>query len=140
MGINERCSLQVPGRHSSQKYRPSRRAPAPPRLEELPWEKACAGSCPWLRRPGDRHRRTFRSPRRIRTALSLIAAPTLLVYGEEDHRHVAPANKFLAEVIPNSTVVSYPRTGHMVNIEESAEFNRLLRAHIAGEPGRSPSR
>ena len=72
-------------------------------------------------------------PRRIRAALALISAPTLLVYGEEDHRYVAPTNKFLAEVIPGATVVRFPRTGHMVNIEEPARFNRLLRAHVAGK-------
>jgi 3-oxoadipate enol-lactonase len=71
--------------------------------------------------------------RRIRSALALISAPTLLVYGEEDHRYVAPANKFLSEVIPGATVVRFPRTGHMVNIEEPARFNRLLRAHVAGK-------
>jgi 3-oxoadipate enol-lactonase len=71
--------------------------------------------------------------RRIRSALALISAPTLLVYGEEDHPYVVPANRFLAEVIPNTTIVPFPRTGHMVNIEESARFNRLLRAHVAGK-------
>jgi 3-oxoadipate enol-lactonase len=73
--------------------------------------------------------------RRIHSALALIAAPTLLVYGEEDHRYVAPTNEFLSEVIPHSTVVPFPRTGHMVNIEEAARFNRLLRDHIAGKQG-----
>jgi 3-oxoadipate enol-lactonase len=71
--------------------------------------------------------------RRIRSALALIAAPTMLVYGEEDHRYVAPSNKFLAEVIPDATVVPFARTGHMVNIEEPARFNHLLRAHVAGK-------
>lgn len=63
--------------------------------------------------------------------------PTLLAYGEEDHRYVAPNNSFLAEILPDATVVSFPRTGHMVNIEESARFNRLLRAHIAGAQSRA---
>jgi pimeloyl-ACP methyl ester carboxylesterase len=73
--------------------------------------------------------------RRIRPALALITAPTLLVYGEEDHRYVAPANKFLTEVIPNTSVAAFPRTGHMVNIEEAAKFNRLLRSHIVAADG-----
>ena len=63
-------------------------------------------------------------------ALRHLTVPTLLVYGEEDHPLVQPTNTYLGGVIPDATVISVPKTGHLVQIEEPVFFNSRLSGHI----------
>lgn len=58
-------------------------------------------------------------------ALRGMAVPTLLVIGDED----APCletNLFLKQVLPNAGLYVHPRTGHAINLEEPAAFNRVV--------------
>jgi pimeloyl-ACP methyl ester carboxylesterase len=54
---------------------------------------------------------------------------TLVVVGNEDAGCRNPS-EFLERVLPDARLVVVPRTGHAVNQEEPAEFNRLCLAFI----------
>lgn len=51
--------------------------------------------------------------------------PTLLAVGDEDEPCIE-ANIFLKRVLPNAGLWMYPRTGHAINLEEPAAFNRAV--------------
>jgi pimeloyl-ACP methyl ester carboxylesterase len=56
--------------------------------------------------------------------LASLGVPVLVVVGDED----APCRKpseFLARVLPDARLQVFPQTGHCVNLENPAEFNRL---------------
>jgi pimeloyl-ACP methyl ester carboxylesterase len=56
--------------------------------------------------------------------LAALQLPVLVVVGDED----APCRKpsdFLARVLPDARLEVFPQTGHCVNLENPAEFNRL---------------
>ena len=57
--------------------------------------------------------------------------PVLLITGDDDHYLVAETNAYLNRVLPNSVWHNFEGTGHLVNIEKSAEFNGLLKNFIA---------
>ncbi|WP_170336172.1 alpha/beta fold hydrolase [Ruegeria arenilitoris] len=65
--------------------------------------------------------------------LKAFEKPVLLVTGDEDYYLVGETNAFLKDTLPNSVWHRFPGTGHLVNIERAAEFNRLL-AEFAREP------
>ncbi|KIC20418.1 alpha/beta fold hydrolase [Leisingera sp. ANG-Vp] len=65
--------------------------------------------------------------------LKAFEKPVLLVTGDEDYYLVGETNAFLQDILPNAVWHQFPGTGHLVNIEQAAEFNRLL-AEFAGEP------
>jgi len=52
--------------------------------------------------------------------------PVLLVTGAQDYYLVGETNAFLKELLPNAAWHTFEGTGHLVNIERAAEFNRLL--------------
>jgi pimeloyl-ACP methyl ester carboxylesterase len=58
-------------------------------------------------------------------ALGQLAMPVLLVVGDEDEPCL-DTNLYLKRVIPNAGLWMVPRTGHAVNLEEPAAFNRAL--------------
>jgi pimeloyl-ACP methyl ester carboxylesterase len=74
--------------------------------------------------------------------LGKITQPTLIIYGENDN--LIP-NRFLnpgptrkigekgASMIPNSKLVVLPKTGHFVQFENSADFNREVRAFLKNQ-------
>jgi pimeloyl-ACP methyl ester carboxylesterase len=51
--------------------------------------------------------------------------PTLVIVGEED-TPALDASRFLAQTIPDATLTVLPRTGHTLNLEEPAAFNRTV--------------
>jgi pimeloyl-ACP methyl ester carboxylesterase len=51
--------------------------------------------------------------------------PALIVLGEEDEPCVKPSH-FLEETLPGARLEAVPRTGHCVNLEEPALYNRLV--------------
>jgi len=61
--------------------------------------------------------------------LASLRVRTLLVVGDEDAGCRKPS-EFLGRVLPDARLVVVPKTGHAVNQEEPAEFNRLCLAFI----------
>ena len=57
--------------------------------------------------------------------LRRMTVPTLLAVGDEDWPCIE-TNIFLKRVLPNAGLWMQPRTGHAINLEEPAAFNRAL--------------
>jgi pimeloyl-ACP methyl ester carboxylesterase len=57
--------------------------------------------------------------------LQKLVVPTLIVVGDEDDHCLQPGI-FLKKTIPASGLLVLPKTGHTLNLEEPAEFNRFL--------------
>jgi pimeloyl-ACP methyl ester carboxylesterase len=57
--------------------------------------------------------------------LNALAVPALVVAGDEDTPCLEPA-LFLKRAIPAAGLVIFPRTGHTINLEEPALFNRVV--------------
>ncbi len=58
-------------------------------------------------------------------ALRDMQIPTLLAVGDEDEPCIEP-NIFLKRHLPNCGLWMHPRTGHAINLEEPAAFNRAV--------------
>ena len=56
--------------------------------------------------------------------LARLATPVLIVVGDEDEPCLDPS-LFLKRTLPNAGLAIVPHTGHTVNLEEPAAFNRL---------------
>ncbi len=56
--------------------------------------------------------------------LRRLAVPTLIIVGDEDNPCLEPS-LFLKRTIPAAGLWVFPRTGHAVNLEEPALFNRV---------------
>ncbi|WP_170427275.1 alpha/beta fold hydrolase [Ruegeria arenilitoris] len=63
--------------------------------------------------------------------------PVMLITGDDDYYLVAETNSFLQETLPNVRWHRFPATGHLVNIERAAEFNRHL-LDFASASGKTP--
>ncbi len=70
-----------------------------------------------------------RSVYEYRDAISAMTVPVLIVLGAEDEPCVKPSH-FIAEVLPGAHLKVVPTTGHLVNIEEPALYNRLVMGFI----------
>jgi 3-oxoadipate enol-lactonase len=57
--------------------------------------------------------------------MKALQTPTLIVVGDEDDRCLEPG-LFLKQTLPASGLVVFPKTGHVVNLEEPDLFNRLV--------------
>ena len=55
-----------------------------------------------------------------------IAAPTLVVAGEEDTVYPPALAQELARRIPRAELLIFERTGHLANLEQPERFNRVL--------------
>ena len=62
--------------------------------------------------------------------LRALDKPVLLVTGDEDYYLVGETNTFLQDTLPRADWHRFPGTGHLVNIERAAEFNRLLAGFV----------
>lgn len=69
-----------------------------------------------------------------RNELSRITAPTLLVFGAEDHVTPPEVGEALRQGIAESGLVVLPRAAHIVNVEQPAAFTRALIDHLVGDP------
>jgi pimeloyl-ACP methyl ester carboxylesterase len=58
-------------------------------------------------------------------ALRRMPVPTLLALGDEDAPCIEPT-LFLKRTLPNAGLWMHPRTGHAINLEEPAAFNRAV--------------
>jgi proline iminopeptidase len=66
--------------------------------------------------------------------------PTLIIVGDEDDGCIEPS-LFLKKMIAASGLAVFPKTGHVVNLEEPALFNQTLDAFLTQvEAGRWPPR
>jgi proline iminopeptidase len=54
-----------------------------------------------------------------------LTTPALIVVGDEDERCIEPG-LFLKQTIAASGLVMFPKTGHVVNLEEPGLFNRVV--------------
>ncbi len=61
--------------------------------------------------------------------LASLRLPVLVVVGEEDEGCRKPS-EFLSRTLPRVRLEVVPRTGHLVNQEEPAAFNRLLQSFV----------
>ncbi|HYL32724.1 MAG TPA: alpha/beta hydrolase [Stellaceae bacterium] len=72
--------------------------------------------------------------------MARIRAPTLIVAGDEDEACLQPG-LLMKHAIVTAGLVVLPKTGHLVNLEDPALFNRTLREFLlAVELGRWPAR
>ena len=68
--------------------------------------------------------------------IAALQVPTLIVLGEEDEPCVKPSH-FLEATLPGAKLEVVAKTGHAVNLEEPALYNRLVMGFIEGvEAGR----
>ena len=68
-----------------------------------------------------------------RDRLPAIAAPTLVVYGEEDIICPPRHSRQIASLIPGARLVGVPEQAHQPFQEDPAAFNELVLAFIAGD-------
>ena len=68
----------------------------------------------------------------IKSRLSSIRKPTLVIAGEEDQATTPAANKFLADNIPGAKFSVVKDVGHFHQLEKPLEFNATLKEFIAG--------
>ena len=61
--------------------------------------------------------------------LASLQLPVLVVVGDEDAGCRKPS-EFLERTLPDARLRVIPRTGHALNLEEPAEFNRLCLAFM----------
>jgi pimeloyl-ACP methyl ester carboxylesterase len=62
--------------------------------------------------------------------LPLIAVPTLILWGEQDTVFSKPEQLNLDRLIPDSTLITYPNTGHAVNVERADEVVKDMKEFI----------
>jgi 3-oxoadipate enol-lactonase len=73
-------------------------------------------------------------------AIKRLAVPALIVVGDEDDRCIEPS-LFLKTTIPASGLVMFPKTGHVVNLEEPDLFNHVVGDFLSRvDAGRWPPR
>ena len=72
--------------------------------------------------------------------LRRLTLPVLVIVGDEDDACIQPS-LFLKQNIPASGLAMFPKTGHVLNLEEPALFNETLERFLAlVEAGRWPAR
>ena len=59
-----------------------------------------------------------------------IQAPTLVIHGDVDPLVWLKNGLHLAETIPGATLIVYPITGHIPEVERAEEFNRDILAFL----------
>jgi proline iminopeptidase len=69
-----------------------------------------------------------------------VPTPTLIICGDEDDNCIEPS-MFLKQHLPASGLVFFPKSGHVLNLEEPALFNEMVERFITlAEAGRWPVR
>jgi pimeloyl-ACP methyl ester carboxylesterase len=64
------------------------------------------------------------------STLSQISVPTLIICGKEDKITPVAQSEFLNKNIPNSKLNIIPDAGHLSNLEQPEEFNKILSAFL----------
>jgi 4,5:9,10-diseco-3-hydroxy-5,9,17-trioxoandrosta-1(10),2-diene-4-oate hydrolase len=65
--------------------------------------------------------------------LGRCAAPTLLIWGQDDRATPLDMSLLLLRKLPDARLHIFPRCGHWANVERSAEFNRLVLDFLGGD-------
>ena len=74
------------------------------------------------------------------SGIRALKIPTLIVVGDEDDRCIEPS-LFLKNTIAASGLVMFPKTGHLVNLEEPYLFNQVVGDFLSKvDAGRWPAR
>lgn len=63
-------------------------------------------------------------------AIKAVATPALIICGDEDDSCIAPS-LFLKKHLPASGLTFFPKSGHVLNLEEPALFNEMVERFIA---------
>jgi 3-oxoadipate enol-lactonase len=66
----------------------------------------------------------------LRPVLGTIAAPTLVIAGEQDPATPPELGQQIASAIPGATFVTVPRAAHLANVERAETVTGLLAAHL----------
>jgi proline iminopeptidase len=73
-------------------------------------------------------------------AIKAVATPALIICGDEDDPCVGPS-LFLKKHLPAAGLAMFPKSGHVLNLEEPALFNETVERFITlVEAGRWPAR
>ena len=73
-------------------------------------------------------------------AIRKVPTPALIICGDEDDNCIEPS-MFLKKHLPAAGLAFFPKTGHVLNLEEPALFNEMVERFIAlVEAGRWPVR
>jgi proline iminopeptidase len=73
-------------------------------------------------------------------AIRKVPTPTLIICGDEDDNCLEPS-LFLKQHLPAAGLSVFPKSGHVLNLEEPALFNEMVERFIAlAEAGRWPAR
>ncbi len=67
----------------------------------------------------------------IRDRLEAISAPTLILSGDGDIATPADYAQSITEAIPNARLETITDAGHLANVEQPEEFNRLMAGFLA---------
>jgi pimeloyl-ACP methyl ester carboxylesterase len=67
-------------------------------------------------------------------AVARIAAPTLLIFGEDDRMVPVPAGRLLQEYLPHARLEVVPNAGHMVMLEQPERVMELLASFVQELP------
>ena len=69
-----------------------------------------------------------------------LTVPTLILTGDEDWPCLAPAI-LMKQTIPTAAMAVMPNSGHGINLEDPAQFNRIVSDFLAQvDAGRWPTR
>ena len=72
--------------------------------------------------------------------LKAMTTPTLLMVGDEDEPCI-DTNVFLKRAMPSAGLVTFPKSGHLINLEYPATFNAAIDDFLAAvADGRWPRR
>ncbi len=63
-----------------------------------------------------------------------ITHPVLILCGEDDQLTPVKYSKYLLEHLPNATMKTFPKAGHMVMMEKPAEVTEAIRGFVLGLP------
>lgn len=64
--------------------------------------------------------------------LGELKCPLLVVIPEGDAAHVADIGRVIAEAVPQTTLVTIPQSGHLVNMQQPEQFNAALTRFLIG--------
>ncbi len=70
----------------------------------------------------------------LRTSLTSIEAPTLVIAGADDPAAPPEQSERIAAAIPCSRLAVVPHAAHLANVERPDDVNALILEHLLGEP------
>jgi 3-oxoadipate enol-lactonase len=77
---------------------------------------------------------------KLTEAIRKVSTPALIICGDEDDACIEPS-LFLKKHLPAAGLTFFPKSGHVLNLEEPALFNEMVERFIAlTEAGRWPAR